>query len=275
MSILTVFSLFSVQHATAQDFEATLRFADSQYSALNYNEASKSYRRALFFSEGRQNLYIIRRIADISYHEKDYETAQRYYGLAYNMADNDSLKTAILFNKASCRILEGNYQMALIDLFSVTDTVKTVQRRLDFYIGTCYYGMEDFDKAFEYFTLCVKKAESKALSDMFNSRKLKSPSPKKARILSMILPGMGQFYSGDIKSGLNSILLTSGLIVLGIRISAIYSPMDAVMAVLPWYQRYYTGGYGKAEGIAEKRLARNRNEIYREILGLIKDSNEI
>ena len=275
MSILTVFSLFSVQHATAQDFEATLRFADSQYSELNYNEASKSYRRALFFSEGRQNLYIIRRIADISYHEKDYETAQRYYGLAYNMADNDSLKTAILFNKASCRILEGNYQMALIDLFSVTDTVKTVQRRLDFYIGTCYYGMEDFDKAFEYFTLCVKKAESKALSDMFNSRKLKSPSPKKARILSMILPGMGQFYSGDIKSGLNSILLTSGLIVLGIRISAIYSPMDAVMAVLPWYQRYYTGGYGKAEGIAEKRLARNRNEIYREILGLIKDSNEI
>jgi len=275
LSILTVFNLFSVQFATAQDFEATLRFADYQYNAGNYNEASKSYRRALFFSEGKQNLHIIRSIAEISYHEKDYETAQRYYGLAYNIADNDSLKTGLLFNKASCRILQGNYQMALIDLFSVADTGKTVQRRLYFYLGTCYYGLQDFEKALVFFSSCVREADKQTLSDLFKSRKLNSPSPKKARILSMILPGMGQVYSGDIKSGFNSILLTSGLVVLGIRISAIYSPMDAVIAVLPWYQRYYTGGYGKAESIAEKRLAKHRNNIYRDILGLIKDSNEI
>jgi tetratricopeptide (TPR) repeat protein len=191
------------------------------------------------------------------------------------MSEDNNRKTELLFNEASCRVLEGNYQMALIDLFSITDTGKTVQMRLDFYLGTCYYGLAEFEKAGKYFSLCVRETDKIALMQLFRDRKLNSPSPKKARILSMILPGLGQTYSGDIKSGLNSIVLTSGLIVLGIRISAIYSPMDAVIAVLPWYQRYYTGGYGKAEGIAEKKLAKNRSEIYREILGIVEKSNEL
>ena len=275
MSILTLTSLFSVQDTAAQAYDATLKFADNQFMAGNYNEASKAYRRALFFSGERQNLYIISRIADISFYEKDYETAQRYYGLAYNMADDESLKTEFLFNKASSHILEDNFQMALIDLFSVSDTGTTVKKRLYFFLGTCYYGLQDFEKARVYFSYCVGEQEKQPLEALFNSKKLTSPSPKKARILSMILPGLGQTYSGDIKSGLNSILLTSGIVVLGVRISLLYSPMDALIAVLPWYQRYYTGGYGKAEGIAEKKLAERRSEIYQEILALIRKSNEM
>ncbi len=275
MSILTVTSLLPVEYAGAQDFDATLKFADNQFRAGNFNEASKTYRRALFFSGDRENLYIISRIADISYYEKDYETAQQYYGLAYNMTDDDSLKTEFLFNKASSRILEGNFQMALIDLFALTDTGKTTQKRLYFYLATCYYGLQDFKKAQVYFSYCVRDTDKQSLSELFNSKKLYSPSPRKARILSMILPGLGQTYSGDIKSGLNSILLTSGIVVLGVRISVLYSPMDALIAVLPWYQRYYTGGYGKAEGIAEKKLAKHRGEIYQDILVLIGKNNEM
>jgi tetratricopeptide (TPR) repeat protein len=268
LSILIVFSQLILQKLYAQNFEETLKFADYQFSSGKLAEASKTYQRALFFSEGRLNLYIFRKIAEISYLKMDYETAQKFYGLAYNMADNDSLKTELLFDKASCQILNKNFQLALIDLFSVTDTSKIIQRRLNFFLATCYFGLEDFNQAKTYFESCTGLNDRKELSDLFSGKKLLSPSPKKARIMSMILPGLGQTYSGDIKSGLNSLLLTSGLIALGIKISISYSPVDAIFAILPWYQRYYTGGYGKAEDIARKRLEQKRNNTYTRILKL-------
>ncbi len=268
LSILIVFSQLILQKLSAQNFEETLKFADYQFSSGKLAAASKTYQRALFFSEGRQNLYIFRKIAEISYLKMDYESAQKYYGLAYNISDNDSLKTELLFDKASCQIMNKNYQNALIDLFSVNDTSNVIQQRLNFFLGTCYFGLEDFDKAKTYFESCLEFKDRKELEDLLSGKKLFSPSPKKARIMSMILPGLGQTYSGDIKSGLNSLLLTSGLIALGIKISISYSPVDAIFAILPWYQRYYTGGYGKAEEIARKRLEQKRSNTYTRILNL-------
>jgi tetratricopeptide (TPR) repeat protein len=268
LSILIVFSQLILQKLFAQDFEETLKFADYQFSSGKLTEASKTFQRALFFSEGRQNLYIFRKIAEISYLRMDYESAQKYYGLAYNLSDDESLKTELLFDKASCQILNKNYQNALIDLFSVNDTSDVIQRRLNFFLGTCYFGLEDFSRAEKYFESCTDLKDRKELAFLFSGKKLLSPSPKKARIMSMILPGLGQTYSGDIKSGLNSLFLTSGLIALGIKISISYSPIDAIFAILPWYQRYYTGGYGKAEDIARKRLEQKRNSTYTRILKL-------
>lgn len=268
LSILIIFSQLILQKLSAQNFEETLKFADYQFSSGKLAEASKTFQRALFFSEGRQNLYIFRKIAEISYLRMDYESAQKYYGLAYNLSDNDSLKTELLFDKASCQILNKNYQNALIDLFSVNDTSNIIQRRLNFFLGTCYFGLEDFSQAEKYFESCIDLKDRKELTFLFSGKKLLTPSPKKARIMSMILPGLGQTYSGDIKSGLNSLFLTSGLIALGIKISISYSPVDAIFAILPWYQRYYTGGYGKAEDIARIKLEQKRSMTYARILSL-------
>jgi tetratricopeptide (TPR) repeat protein len=269
LSVLIVFNLFLLQKLPAQNFEETINFADDQFQSGNLTTALKTYQRALFFSEGRNDLYLFRQIAEISYFEKDYETAQKYFGLAYNQSGNDSLKTELLFNKASCQILNKNYQFAIIDLLSINDTSKIVQKRLNFYLATSYFGLEDFNNAQTYFELCVEMKDKKKLSDLFSNKKLLSPSPKKAKIMSMILPGLGQTYSGDLKSGLNSLLLTSGLIALGINISIRYQPIDAILTIFPWYQRYYTGGYGKAEEIARRKRQLKRNEIYTAILQLV------
>jgi tetratricopeptide (TPR) repeat protein len=274
LSVLIVFSQFIFQKLPAQNLEETINFADNQFRSGNLATALKTYQRALFFSEGINNLYLFRQIAEISYINNDYETAQKYYGLAYNQSGNDSLKTELLFNKASCQMLNKNYQFAIIDLLSVEDTSGIVQKRLNFYLATCYFGSEDFYKAQTYFGSCVGMKDKNELSDLFSDKKLLSPSPKKARIMSMILPGLGQVYSGDIKSGLNSLLLTSGLIALGFNISAKYQPVDAILTILPWYQRYYTGGYGKAEEIARKKRDMKRNEIYIRILKLVGENSD-
>lgn len=269
LSALIISSLIFIQNIAAQNFEETINFADEQLKSGNSATALKSYQRALFFSEGRENLYLFRQIAEISYINKDYETAQKYFGLAYNQSGSDSLKTELLFNKAACQMLNKNYQYAIIDLLSINDTSRNIQQRLNFYMAICYFGVEDFENSQTFFELCVKTDDREKVAGLFGSKKLLTPSPKKARVMSMIFPGLGQTYSGDIKSGINSLLLTSGLITLGINISVKYKVIDAVITVLPWFQRYYTGGYGKAEEIATIKRQQNRNEIYSEILVLV------
>jgi tetratricopeptide (TPR) repeat protein len=273
LSVLIVFSLSAIQVLHAQNFEETINFADNQFKSGELATALKAYQRALFFSEGRNNLYLFRQIAELSYFNNDYETAQKYYGLAYNQSDNDSLRTELLFSKAFCQILNKNYQFAIIDLFSVADTSRIIKNRLNFYLATCYFGLEDFNQAKTFFKSCIALKDTAELASLFTRRNILSPSPKKARIMSMILPGSGQIYSGDLKAGLNSLLLTSGLIAVGVNISIRYRPIDAVFSILPWYQRYYTGGYGKAEGIALRKRQLKRNEVYNKILKLIAENS--
>lgn len=273
LSVLIVFSLPAIQVLHAQNFEETIHFGDNQFKSGELSTALKAYQRALFFSEGRSNLYLFRQIAQISYFNYDYENAQKYFGLAYNQSENDSLKTELLFSKAFCQILNKNYQFAIIDLFSVGDTSRIVKNRLNFYLATCYFGLEDFGQAKTFFKSCISLKDTAVLASLFARRNLLSPSPKTARIMSMIIPGSGQIYSGDLKAGLNSLLLTSGLIALGVNIGIRYRPIDAVFSILPWYQRYYTGGYGKAEGIALKKRQLKRNEVYNKILTLIAENS--
>lgn len=273
MSVLIIFSQAAIHKLPAQNLDETIKFADNQFKNKELTNALKTYQRALFFSEGKETLYLFQQIAEISYLVNDYETAQKYFGLAFNQAENDSLKTELLFNKASCQILNRNYQYALMDLFSVTDSSSKILKRLNFYLGTCYFGLEDFSKASNYFKSCVELKDREEIDNLFSKKNLSSPSPKTARILSMIIPGLGQAYSHDLKSGLNSLLLTSGLIALGINISLKYSPVDAVFAIIPWYQRYYTGGFGKASEIASRKRQLNRNRVYTRVLKLTGDNS--
>jgi tetratricopeptide (TPR) repeat protein len=269
---LTLFSLLLLQNLVAQSFEETIDFADNQLRNGDRDLALKSYQRALFFSDGENNLYLFRQIADISFLNEDYETANNYYGLAYNQSDNDSSGTELLFMKSTCQILNRNYQFAIIDLLSINDTSVTVKNRLHFYLATCYFGLEDFDTAEHYFRSCVDENSFTALGELFTEKGLNSPSPKKARIMSMIIPGLGQTYSGDIKSGVNSLGLSAGLIALVIKVSIKFSFLDGVVMVLPWYQRYYMGGYNNAEAIAKMRRQDKRNNVYSKVLILVSEN---
>ena len=272
LSILIIFNLFLSGRLPAQNFEETIKFADDQFRSGNLTTALKSYQRALFFSEGKENLYLFMQIAEISFLTQDYESAQKYFGLAYDQSGDENLKTDLLFKKASSQMMNKNFQFAIIDLLSVNDTDRVVHKRLNYYLGTCYFGLEDFSKSRSCFEYCIEPEDKKVLADLFSDKRLLSPSPRKARIMSMILPGLGQTYSGDLKAGFNSLALTSALIALGINISVKYQPVDAIITILPWYQRYYMGGYGKAEEIAEKRRNAKRNEVYSSVVKLISEN---
>ena len=76
-------------------------------------------------------------------------------------------------------------------------------------------------------------------------------------MLSIILPGSGQVYSGDLKDGLNSLLLLSGLFYLGTSGSLI-NPV----AIFPFFYRYYIGGILNAKQTAGEKRKEKQYDYY-------------
>ena len=101
---------------------------------------------------------------------------------------------------------------------------------------------------------------------------MRRTNPAIPTTMSIIIPGLGQLYLGDLKSALNSFMLTSGFALLFIHTALEYSLIDAAASVLPWYQRYYQGGYENAGKIALKKREKKLTYEYKKILGLITEN---
>lgn len=261
---------------SAQDFKETIKFADSQFSLGNYQLAVKEYQRALFFGKNDSSDYLYKKIAHAFFKNQKFDQANYFYDLSYKTATNDSLKKELIFNKTQCYMLLGDFQKSIYELTGLgNDLSEYFRNKRDFYFAITYFGLEDFEQSKIYFiSLTNKKPEAKQeIEKIFKSKKnLYRPNPKTAKTLSMIVPGSGQLYAGDIKNSINSIVLIGGIAILGLRVYNEYSLFDTFMSVFPWFTRYYQGGYNKAFDIAVKKRAIRRNKTYKQILKVIGNS---
>ena len=272
--LLIIFNIAISNSVTAQNLQGTINLADNQYNNANYKLALKEYQRAIFFSNDNIN-YLYRQTANSFFKLKNYDNAAYYYELSYKTCNTDSLKNEILLQKTSCYILSNNYKFALLELINLTDTTNSYFiKRKNLYYAVIYFGLEDFNNSKKYFLKLLSSSQiSKAqqINKIFSKkRNLYRPSPKLAKAFSIILPGAGQLYSGDVKNSLNSLVLTGGLVALGVYIAQYYSVFDAVLATAPWLLRYYKGGYQNSKKIALKKRAKRRDKSFKKLLNIVK-----
>lgn len=276
--LLGLFQGTLLPSADAQNLAQTYELAEAFYERGDYANAAQTYRRVLFFDEWAEfGLRSYQNIADCLYQLGQYGESAVYYDRAYYVATNDSLRTELLFQKASCYLLTQQYRYAQVELLNLPDSLPPNQaRKRDFYEGILYFSLEEYDQAKAHFLALAPDSAGKAeVNSLFlENEKISQLSPRKARRMSMFLPGLGQFYAGDVKNGFNSLLLNSGLLYLGVRmLLAGSSGFDALFTILPWFQRYYTGGFKKAEIIAGEKKQKRRNELYNKLLDAIPDAN--
>jgi hypothetical protein len=273
---LTICSLW-VSPALAQTLDETLEFADYQFKLANYNLALKEYQRVLFFNDGKNLQHIYEQIGSIYFFNRDFGKANYYFELSYKTTESDSIKTEMIFKKASCYMLDKSFKQATFELMNLPESLneKTTDRK-NFYFAICYWGLEDFAQAESSFLKILNKenqAGKEAIAMLFDKKKnFYRPNPKTAKIMSIVLPGSGQIYSGDFKNGINSLLLTGGFVALGVYMTHYYSFLDAFLTAMPWFMRYYQGGYKNAEKIASAKRANRRNKSYQDILQIIKNN---
>lgn len=266
-----IFSLLFGINAFGQNLHQTFAFANELKAQEQYEQALGAYNRVLFFGNGTYQEQVFQQMGACYYSLKDYENAAIYFDLAYFSEKNDSIRFELTFLKASSLLLNKNYAYAQIELFNLPDSLPLYfDQKRNFYHGITCFGLGKYREAETYFLGVLPDTstqEEARIRQIFqNVAKAERISPKKARILSSFVPGLGQMYAGDVRNGLNSFFLTSALAVLAIHMSTNYSILDAIMSVLPWYHRYHMGGYLKAEAIAQQKKDRKLSEHYRQIL---------
>ena len=273
------FSLVTVLNCFSQDTDQTIGIGDKHFESDQITEALYAYQRAVFFSPSGADPDVLLKIADCFVREGDFEKSIEYFDHAYYADPDDSIKIEILFRKANSFIQTNNFHFALIELLGIkTEGGSLLEKRRALYLASAYYGLENYSNAESHFlkALPITEFDSReAIAKIFSKKSnFYRPNPKAAFWMSVFLPGSGQLYSGDWGAGINSFILTGSLAALTIYLTKLYHPIDAILTVLPWFQRYYQGGFGQAERIAELQRERKRSETYQELLTIVSKAIE-
>ena len=271
-----LFLIFSIAFsAIAQNINQTIELADNAKDAENYQAAVEYYERALFF-DSNQEYYpsVSNNIAECYFSLHDYPNAIKYYSLAFNLSKDDSLRNFYSLRKIESLILNHNFSYAYIDLLENEEANKR-EKEWTLYAAISCFGMEQYDDSKKYFLLLIPSNNEKdsilvEKSFLKLSKYQKRLKPNRAKWMSFIIPGLGQFYSGNIRNGLNSLILNGLLIYFTIELSITYTVMDALLATGPWIQRYYLGGTNNAKHSCEMQLAKRKNQVYRKLLEIVE-----
>ena len=270
-----IISLFFGTCAKAQSIEELIRFANQQFDQGKYEIASCEYNRAYFLGYEKRDELLFK-IANCYYHQHDYDLAGKFYDRAYLNSTHDSLKNEAVIAKSLSLLLSEKYLLAIAELFNFTEeTTKDQQIKAHVIRGISHYQLnEDSISHSEFYQLLnLANAPDSAyllLDNEFSHihKYKKKYNPKRAYIMSAIIPGSGQFSSGAYRDGTNSFLLIGGLYLVSLRVMGLYSFWEAAILLLPWVQRYYIGGMEGAKEHALSKIEAKRYQSYLTILNI-------
>ncbi|MDA3880393.1 MAG: hypothetical protein PF436_08400 [Prolixibacteraceae bacterium] len=270
-----IISLLSPAVSMGQNVDDVVAFANRQFELGNYSLASKEYNRAFFFGAGNKDIITLR-IADCYSQLENYEQAGNFYDRAYRLSSSDSLKNEAILGKAFCLVMQDKLMLSLIELYNFEYTASKEQQSIYHFLkGLTHFGLHDDSLSYHEF---VKIAELQT-QQSFDIEVLDSEfekilnynkryNPQRAYIMSGIIPGSGQLLTGEIKDGLNSMLLIGGLYLIALRVMHLYSFWDAAIALFPWIQRYHMGGMEHSKELAATKIDQKRYESYLNLLEL-------
>lgn len=272
---IIIFSFFTVTVLNGQTIRDTWNFANQQFTQGNYTQALTDYQRVAFFDNANNFNGVFQKIGESFYALGEFNRALQNFDIAMRLAQNDSLKTELVFKKVNCLFKQENFLFALNELFVISDSLNLyLQNKFNLYMGIGYFGIGNYEESEKYFSKIIIPGTIPQLNEIFNDFKKfrKRFRPSKIQTMSMIFPGLGQIYSGHILSGLNSIVLVGSIAVVTVYIWQTYSFIDAALSMGSWYYRYFSGGYRNAEILAIEKTDHEKEEVYHSILKLVQNN---
>ena len=259
----------------AQTVEEVVRYADEQFEKENFQFAAQEYNRALFFGSDQVDRLSIQ-IAHCYNELSNYDLAATFYDRSFKYSQSDSLKNEAVLGKAFCLLMKSENILALNELLYLSDEPNLLQKTgLHYLKGIALYSLGDDSLAYdEFYTVLNLTGAGDSVKNLLDNefekvfRYNKRYNPKRAYMMSGIIPGSGQLSVGAFKEGINSMVLIAGLYLVAVQIIRAYSLLDAGLTLFPWIQRYYLGGMDKAKGLALSKIEKKRYQSYQKILGL-------
>ncbi len=259
---ITILSCFPVLQA--QDL--CLMTADKFYENHYYEQAITEYERFLFFNPGDEQAGIIYYKISLALRNQElWPAALKAMDKSIFNTIQDSIKDDRTIAKAVIYMVQSDFSSAEFELLRIAHfSDYTILRQKAFYfLGICYVYTARWENASAAFNNCY--ASSPYIKSKINSllqpiHNLNYKSPVLAKWLSTFMPGTGQIYAGDMRNGLNALLLNSvtGYLLISSLLEKQY--LDALLINITIFERYYRGNRFNAEHLAQAHNDRiNRN----------------
>ena len=276
--VISLLFISGLPFAKSQTIAETYQYCKAQYQNQQYQNAIESGRRVLFFDKADKYKKEVTKILGKAYFQSgEYKQSAKYYDIAYEYASGkDSTPHQLIMKKAMALLMDGTLQLAKAELLALPpDLNSQEQRQKHLLLGITAFQRASFPKAEQYFIKAVPDSDSSRVNKLFMKNKdLKRYDSWLPRIMSLIVPGSGQMVLGDFKNGINSLLLTGAIYTLFINTAQAYSFLEAILGVFPTFQRYYVGGFQKVKDIQMQKKAKERHQIYKDLINLYDDNQQ-
>jgi len=263
--LIWINSPISAQQLSLSD---QISFAKTLSESGNEHRALKEYLRAYFHDRENLHTNLAFTISQSFRQQGDYKNALLFiekYLFQRDLKFDDHLDG--VYEKVSLLMSAGLFKEAQLTLVGIRSELKQINpNRYNYYLSMCYVFSDQFDKAKRslYKLDYIDQPNEIFAVDMLVDRleEIANTNHAKARLLSMILPGLGQAVNGEPEDGLNSLALVGGLLIVFFEVSQSLTTVDALVSVGPWFGRYYLGGLQNAtKASVNKMKALQKSEI--------------
>lgn len=263
--------LTSVLAVQAQSLEDTYLLGNTLFDAGNYSQALKLYNRVVFFDAEKKFAAESYRNMAVCYEQlADLEKALKAYDMAVASSSSKAFQNEVLLQKSLYLVVNKKWFAAQQELYSLKLLKGEKLRLRNYLLASALYGSNSFEQSMKYFLRVAPKEDSAAICEVFATidKKLNPKRISRARSISYFIPGSGQFLAGNVKGGINSMLLVGGLGALYFSTAKNYGLLSALITVFPWFSRYHIGGAENAEESMMNRQQKLKNRYFNQLIDL-------
>ncbi|HEX2866667.1 MAG TPA: hypothetical protein VHO03_06475 [Ignavibacteriales bacterium] len=232
--------------------EKQFHLAEGLYNKGEYFDAITEFKRLIFFDSKKEYSFRCSYLIGKSYKMgAKLDDAVKYFSLAQLSAPSDSALFVVKTEIIRCNILRHTAENALLLIRQMEKDARfsNRQKELDYWKGWAYVFMDDWEKASGVFQ---KSDSTGELSRICLGVEKAKYSVSFAKVISYILPGSGQFYTGNYLSGLMSLSWTGFLAYLSYNSFAAQRAFDGLVEAGLFF-RFHRGNLQNAEKFAIMR----------------------
>jgi len=264
--------------------DLALNLGDHLFNSGEYEEAITEYKRFVFFNPTSELVsHAHYKIGMVYRNEKRWAESLRALRQSIETARTESIRGDRELAVSTILIASGNYSAAEFQLLRIESFSpdQILRRKAAFFRGiACLYSSkwkEAREALQAYFSGSMNEFPEDVVmrvnSALMETENLRYKSSSLAKWLSTFLPGCGQIYADDWRSGLNALAVNSAIAYLVFGSFAKGDYKDALLGLLV-FSRYYFGNRFHAAQIAEKHNQR-LNEIWtRRILRILMNDGQ-
>ena len=260
----------------SQTVEQTYNSAKEKLTEGDVFQAKRLFVRAIFFTpQEKKNEKWMDAAVAFEAHQCFDEVISFVDSAIYycNSSDIDFNNKLILLKVKSLLKLQENEQALFeLDEYYIDKDIKQDSLSV-FYKAVAYWQLGNIDYAkynFLQFSELKNSKKQKEFNEIYKQiRSENTLNPNFAFILSEIIPGAGQLYSGSSSDALNSFLLNAVLFYFLYDLSVNYSWYSGLLSVYPWYERYKYSGAKKAKELAVEKNKIIKQEYLNKIIDIL------